>query len=193
MGNDIHPTALIVQSVVMGDRNYVGEYTCIGQAPQLRVKDGLPRQTIIGNGNIIRELVTIHEGARIGDNNFIMAHTHIGHDMVIADSVTITGAKIAGHVQLDNLANIGLNATIHQRIHVGSLAMVGMGAVVVDDVPPFTTVAGNPARIIGWNTLGMVRAGYNTSMIIEMIYAGKHPVQTAFVSSPERTMKRRGE
>ncbi len=168
-GNSIHGTVLIDKPVVIGEANEIGAYTIIGTPPQIKnppLKS--QRLTIVGNHNTIRELVTIHAGAQIGDDNYIMAHTHVGHDVIIGNNTTLAAPKIAGHVYVCDGANVGLNATIHQFVTIGHGAMIGMGAVVIDDIPPFTKAVGNPARVIGWNDIGMERGGYTPRAIEEI-------------------------
>ena len=156
----IHPTAIIDRHARIGEGTTVGPWTIIGAAGEIRDDR---REKIgpvdVGENTIIREMVTIHDGASIGDNCYIMAHSHVGHDAFVWDDTTIsTAAIIGGHCVLMRGANIGLNATLHQWVIVGAYAMIGAGAVVVDHVPPFCTVAGNPARVIGTNTRGLERA-----------------------------------
>lgn len=169
--NRVHETAILTALVEMGIHNQVDAYTVIGTPAQIRPDMNQPVKVVryapvkIGDRNIIRELVSIHDGVTIGDENYIMAHTHIGHDGRIGSSCTLAAPKIAGHVTIMDRANIGLNATIHQRVTIGAMVMVGMGAVVVDDIPPFTKAIGNPARVVGWNTVGMQRAGLSEEAI----------------------------
>lgn len=183
--NVIHKT-VIMTGVAIKDGNIIDAYTVIGTPAQVRIPEPPTRithileynkgrtnrdmagMTVIGELNTIRELVTIHEGARIGDGNYIMAHTHVGHDVIIGNDTTLAAPKIAGHVRICDGANVGLNATIHQFVTIGHGAMIGMGAVVVDDIPPFTKAVGNPARVIGWNDIGMERAGFTTERIREI-------------------------
>lgn len=157
MANDIHPTAIISDNVILGDNNYIGAYCIIGDTPEHKKywnqKKG---KVIIGNNNIITGLVTIDAGTEqvtyIGDNCFIMKHAHIGHDCTINNNVTIScGAKIGGHSIIGSNSNIGLNAVLHQfsNIHVG--CMIGASAFFKGESEPYTKYAGVPARKLGEN------------------------------------------
>lgn len=144
---------------------------------------------VIGDRTTVREFVTVHGGMEsptvIGNDVYIMAHSHVGHDARISDGVTLaTRATIGGHCYIHEGANIGLSATVHQRVTVGAYAMIGMGSAVIRDVPPFTKWAGVPAKQIGYNRIGMERAGFTAEQIAEVEAggilsgpAGKHYVK----------------
>lgn len=161
--NNIHPTALIAEGVVIGKGNTIGPYCVIGFPAEMRtpnVPKGYEKtgNVSIGSHNTITGLVTIDSGITgttwVGDHCYIMKHGHIGHDATIGDDVTIScGAKIGGHARIENDANIGLNAVIHQKQNIAKGCMVGMGSVVTKKLvtEPFKTYAGNPAKLIGEN------------------------------------------
>lgn len=116
----------------------------------------------IGANTHLREHVVVQRGHErdtwIGENCYIMHGVHVAHDVVIGEGTVVSPyAVLGGHVTVMEKSNIGIGAMIHQWVTIGAFAMVGMGAVVVDDVPPGVTVAGNPARIIGRNTRGLER------------------------------------
>lgn len=162
IGNNVTIKAgvIIYDNVIIGDNNYIGENTIIGAPPQVRrgYKQG---KVIIGSDNTIREMVSIQspsEGVTsIGDDCFIMEKVHIAHDCIIKDHVTIaTGTVLAGGVNISNYATLGVNVGVHQRIIIGEIAMIGMGAIVTKDVPDCKTVANKyRAEVIGWNRNGM--------------------------------------
>lgn len=154
-GNDIHNTAIIHPNVSLGKGNVIGAYAVIGSNGEMRgvSQDDFAGKVIIGDNNVISEHVTVqrpfakHSVTRIGDNNLIMAHSHIGHDAQIGDHCEIcTSSIIGGYVTIKNNVKIKLSCTLRNRITVGEGAVVGMGAVVTRDVPPETTVIGNPAK-----------------------------------------------
>jgi len=171
MANYIHPTAIIGDNVTLGDNNYIGAYSIIGDPAEHKkfwtyirnpfnidngMREVVKGKVIIGNNNIITGLVTIDAGTEqvtyIGDNCFIMKHAHIGHDCTINNNVTIScGAKIGGHSTIGEHSNIGLNAVLHQfsKIHVG--CMIGASAFFKGESEPFTKYAGVPARKLGSN------------------------------------------
>ncbi|MBM3252778.1 MAG: acyl-ACP--UDP-N-acetylglucosamine O-acyltransferase [Candidatus Omnitrophica bacterium] len=138
----------------------------IGEMPQdLKFKD---EKTFlkIGDNNIIREFVTIHLGTEeggkttvIGNNNLIMAYSHIAHDCKIGDNVIIANAAMfAGHVHIEDNATIGGMVAIHQFVRVGRYAIIGGNSRVMQDIPPFSLAAGQPADVVGLNSIGLRRA-----------------------------------
>jgi UDP-N-acetylglucosamine acyltransferase len=157
MANFIHPTAIIGDNVILGDNNYIGAYCIIGdKAEHKKYWDKQKGKVIIGNNNVITGLVTIDAGTEhvtfIGDNCFIMKHSHIGHDCTINNNVTIScGAKIGGHSVIGEKSNIGLNAVLHQfsKIHAG--CMIGASAFFKGESEPYSKYAGVPARKLGEN------------------------------------------
>lgn len=194
--NQIHRLSLISHKTEMGDMNSIGPFTSIGLPGESYGRDPTEfasdlRSVKIGSGNIIRENITIHDNVMIGDQNMIMSHSHLGHDVIIGNHVTIsTACIIGGHTQIHDGANIGLNSTTHQFVTIGAYAMVGMGSVVVEDVPPFAKVVGNPARIIGWNEVGIERAKF-TPKEIEAIREGNTDWHRLFNSTHTRDIVKR--
>lgn len=134
-------------------RQMINPLACIGSPPEVRewrFGDVNPEPQI-GEGVRISAFVTVDSGTlrptRIGDRTFLMAHVHIGHDCDIGEDVEIAaGATLAGHVTVGDKARIGVGACVIPHITIGEGARVGAGAVVIRDVPPNTTVAGNPAK-----------------------------------------------
>jgi UDP-N-acetylglucosamine acyltransferase len=155
--NIIHPTAIIGDNVILGDNNYIGAYCIIGDTAEHKKYWDKPKGKVyIGNNNIITGLVTIDAGTEeatyIGDDCFIMKHSHIGHDCTIYSNVTIScGAKIGGHSIIKSNSNIGLNAVLHQFSIIQEGCMIGASAFFKGETEPFTKYAGVPARNIGKN------------------------------------------
>ena len=196
MSNRIHPTAIIGAGVELGDDNVVGPYTVIVGPCRIGsgnwigpfVSIGGPSEirggphpvgwedevagagVVIGDGNILREGVSVHQGSheatRIGDRCYLLARSHLGHDAVIEDEVTLTSVvQLAGHTYVGTGANIGMSTMVHQRVRIGPGAMVGMSSAVRKDVPPFSITVGNPARTTGINRVGLSRRGCDESTI----------------------------
>lgn len=153
-GNYIHRTAIIHPNVRLGKGNWIGAYCVIGSNGEIRGKDQkeFKGNVSIGNNNIISEHVTIQRpfefaSTFIGDNNIIMAHAHIGHDVKILDNCEIcTGVIIGGYTVIENGVKIKLGAVLRNRLKIGSNAIIGLGSAVLKDVERGSVVYGNPAR-----------------------------------------------
>ncbi len=138
----------------------------IGGPPQDQTYQGEPTRVLIGERNVIREYVTIHRATgegndtRVGDDNMLMASTHLGHNCEVGNSVTLsTLSGMSGHTIIEDRAIIGGMVGSHQRVRVGTLAMVSGFSKMSQDVPPYSLVDGKPARVIGPNLVGLRRAG----------------------------------
>lgn len=155
----IEANAVIESAVSMGDHNYIGYGAIIGNKPQDLKYVGESSQVVIGSHNQIREYATINRGTkngglitRIGDHNIIMSYAHIAHDCQIRNHVVVSNAcNMAGHVVVEDWATIGGVVAIHQFVRVGTMSMVGAHSMLNKDVPPYCTVAGNPAYLYGLN------------------------------------------
>jgi len=189
-GAELHPTVQVGPYAVIGDQVKVGPETvlgahvvlegpteigarnqifpgaAIGLEPQDLKYDGSKSHVKIGDGNRIREYVTVNratgagEATLIGNSNLLMAYVHVAHNCVIEDSVVIANAvALAGHVHIESRAVIGGVLGIHQFVHIGRLAMVGGMSRIDRDVPPYMLVEGNPARVRSLNLVGLKRAG----------------------------------
>ncbi len=126
----------------------------------------------IGNNNIIREYCTLNPGTQeggktlIGDNNLLMAYSHIAHDCRVGNScVLANNCTLAGHVTIEDKAVIGGIVAIHQFVRIGMLSIVGGCSKVVQDIPPFSTCDGHPARVYGLNLIGLRRKGVSKDSI----------------------------
>lgn len=151
--NKIHETAIIYDCVTMGENNVIGPYTIIGSNGEIRGVQDFQGKVELGSRNIISELVTIQrpdkpdQVTKIGNNNIIMAHVHVGHDVQIGNGCEIcTGTILGGYAVVEDGAKLKLGVTLRNRKRVGKDALVGLGAAVVKDVMPETTVVGNPAK-----------------------------------------------
>lgn len=134
----------------------------------------------IGEKNIFREYVTVNPGTGdqgktvIGDRNLFMAYSHIAHDCVIGSDCTMANSgTLAGHVTLEDHAVIGGLAAVHQFVRVGKFSIVGGCSKVVQDIPPFSTCDGHPARVYGLNTIGLRRASFSPETIRSLKVAFK--------------------
>jgi len=157
----------------IGAGTHVFPFVSIGLASQDLKYQGEPSETQIGARNKIREFVTIHRGTagggmltKLGDDCLIMAQAHIAHDCLIGDGVIMANAAtLAGHVVIEDRANIGAYSGIHQFCRVGKEAYIGGYSVVVKDALPFALTVGNHAKCYGLNVTGMKRRGYSRKTI----------------------------
>jgi UDP-N-acetylglucosamine acyltransferase len=159
---------VIAGRTTIGARNRIFQFASVGDVPQDRKYAGEPTATVIGDDNVIREYVSIHAGTAqdrgtttIGSGNLLLNYVHVAHDCAIGDNVTISNCtQLAGHVAVGDLAVFGGMCAVHQFARVGTHAMIGGGSMVVQDVPPFVTVQGYPAKPHGTNNEGLRRRGF---------------------------------
>lgn len=158
----------------IGEGNSFGVGSVIGGAPQDLKYQGAPTRLFIGNGNVFREMVTVHcsnkmeEDTTIGDECFLMANSHVGHNAHVGSHVILANAAlIAGHVQVEDRAFISGNTAIHQFVRIGELAMIQGVSAMSCDVPPFT-IAFDKNLIAGLNIIGLRRAGFAPEERVEM-------------------------
>lgn len=139
----------------------------VGSIPQDLKYAGEKSELIIGDRNRIREYVTINPGTKggggktvIGSDCLLMAYAHVAHDCLISNHVIIANsAALAGHIVVEDRAVIGGLVGIHQFVRVGTLAIIGGCSRVVQDIPPYATCVGYPAKVFGLNSEGLRRAG----------------------------------
>lgn len=163
----IGPYVHIKGNTSIGEGTAIATGAVIGEKPQsIGIKENAGK-VIIGRNNVIREYVTIHnpgiagKTTLLGDNNFLMAFSHIAHDCQLENNIVIcNGALIAGHVHIQSNAFISGNVAVHQFVRIGRLAMVGGLSRVNQDVPPFMMVLGD-SRVWGINAVGVKRAKFS--------------------------------
>jgi UDP-N-acetylglucosamine acyltransferase len=175
VGDDVeigNGTRLIASCVILGptrigEGNVIFPYAVLGAEPQDRSHAGQATSLEIGDRNTFREHVTVHRGTikdqgvtRIGSDCLFMVGTHVAHDVVVGDAVTLAnGTMLAGHVQVESRVTVGGRAAIAPFVRVGEGAFVAAGAMVETDVPPFLIVAGDRARVRALNRVGLRRHG----------------------------------
>jgi UDP-N-acetylglucosamine acyltransferase len=160
----------------IGRNNMFYPFAVIGADPQDKKFDGERTECVIGDGNEIREHVTIHRGTAngggvtsLGNDNLIMVGCHIAHDCIIKNSTVIANqVMIAGHVVIEDAAGIGGGAGIHHYVTIGESAFVGGMARVSRDVPPYMIVEGHPAEVRAVNVVGMSRRGFPSTHVDAM-------------------------
>jgi UDP-N-acetylglucosamine acyltransferase len=156
----------------IGEGNRIFPGAVIGSEPQDLKYKGAASWVRIGDNNQIREYVTINratdegEATVIGNNNLLMAYAHVAHNCAIEDEVIIANSvALAGHIHIESKARISGVLGVHQFVRIGSLSMVGGMSRIERDVPPYTIVEGNPARVRSLNLVGLQRAGLNSEEI----------------------------
>lgn len=185
----IHPHAVLDGHTTLGAEVQVFPGAAVGLRPQDKKYDGSPTRLSIGARTVVRECATLQPGTtgtgcgstEIGEDCLIMAYVHVAHDCRVGDGVIVANAtQIAGHVQIDDHAILGGVTTVHQFCRIGTRAITGASSRVVQDVPPFMTADGHPARLFGLNNVGLKRAGFST----EAIRALKRAYRTIFLRGP---------
>ena len=165
---EIGAHAVIKRFTSLGRRNRVFEHATLGGEPQDVKFKGERSALVIGDDNLIREYVTIHrasgegEVTRVGSRNFLMIGVHVAHNCAIGDdNIFANGAALAGHITVEDHVFLSNNVGAHQFVRMGRYAMVGGKSKIVQDVLPFFTTDGNPARVRGVNSVGLRRAGFS--------------------------------
>lgn len=180
-GTKIGPSAVIQGWTEIGEDNQIFHLSSVGAIPQDLKYKGEETYLKIGNRNIIREFATIHLGTvtgdgetTVGDENLFMAYSHVAHDCHIGNNVIMAnGATLAGHISVEDHARLGGLSAVHQFVRIGSHVMVGGGAMVGQDVPPYTMASGDRAVLHGLNLVGLKRSGFSDEVIADMKKAYK--------------------
>jgi UDP-N-acetylglucosamine acyltransferase len=157
----------------VGRRNNIYHHASVGGPPQDKKYGGEDTALDIGDGNTIREYVTINCGTvqdagvtRIGDDNWIMAYVHIAHDCQIANHTILANlVQLGGHVRVDDWAILGGGVLVHQYVHIGAHSFLGMQTAIGSDVPPYVKISGSPPRPFGLNSEGLRRRGFAADSI----------------------------
>lgn len=190
---EVGPGSVIADNVTIGPGSVIGSYcviegntaigkdckvytgAVIGSIPQDLKYQGEKTFLEIGDNNIIREYCTFNLGTgkggktRVGSNNLFMAYSHIAHDCVVGNNCVIANnGTLAGHVTIEDHAVIGGLVAIHQFVNIGKLSIIGGCSKVVQDIPPFSTCDGHPARVYGLNLVGLRRANLDKKIINEL-------------------------
>lgn len=172
-GSVIGPHVVIEGRVKLGRDNRVSQFASIGGPPQDKKYAGEDTAVEIGDGNTIREYVTINRGTigdaqvtRVGDDNWIMAYVHFAHDCQIGNHTIFANAcELAGHVRVGDWAILGATTLVHQFVHIGAHSFTGMGTYLDRDLPPYVKAAGNMAKPFGINSRGLRRRGFSDAAV----------------------------
>lgn len=169
----IGPHVVIKGPTTIGSNCRIYQFASIGEIPQDLKFKGEETELVIGDGNVIREYVTINRGTQggggrtvIGKGNFLMSYVHIAHDCILGNyNILANVATLAGHITIENFAIIGALSAVHQFARIGSYAFVSGMTGVAQDIPPFVKAAGNRSKLYGLNTIGLKRHGFSDEAI----------------------------
>ncbi len=172
-GTRIGPHVVIRGPTRIGRDNRIFQFASVGEDPQDMKYGGEVTRLEIGDRNQIRECATLHRGTvqdqgvtRIGNDNLFMAYTHVAHDCRIGDHVIMANAaSLGGHVEIQDWAILGGFTIVHQFCRLGAHCFCAMGSALSKDVPPYVTVAGQPAAPHGINAEGLRRRGFTPASI----------------------------
>jgi len=179
-GTTVGPHTVIDGWTEIGEENQIFHFAAVGGIPQDLKYHGEKTWLKIGSRNVIREFATLQPGTVtgigetiIGDGNLFMAYCHVAHDCIVGNRVIMAnGSTLAGHVVAEDHAILGGLSAVHQYTRIGESAMLSGGAMVGQDVPPFTIAAGDRARLRGVNSVGLRRRGFaeETIALIKRAY-----------------------
>ncbi|MDP3515217.1 MAG: acyl-ACP--UDP-N-acetylglucosamine O-acyltransferase [Sulfuritalea sp.] len=169
----IGPHVVLTGHTRIGSDNRIFQFCSIGEQPQDKKYAGEPTRLEIGDRNTIREFCTFNCGTtqdagvtRLGNDNWIMAYVHLAHDCQVGDqTIFANNAQIAGHVQVEDWAILGADTAVHQFVRIGAPRITAMGAILLQDLPPFVMAAGNPAVPRSINAEGLKRRGFSPDAV----------------------------
>lgn len=173
-GTRIGPHAVLAGPMRIGRHNRIFQFTSLGEVSQdLTARDEDATSVVIGDGNLIREFVTIQRGTlkdsgvtRIGHHNLFMNYVHVGHDCVFGDhGVYANGCQFGGHITVEDWVVLGGGTLVAQRCRLGAHSFSAGGAGITRDVPPYLVVQHNPAIPRGINLEGLRRRGFDAAAV----------------------------
>lgn len=183
IGDDswIGPHVVINGHTRIGQGNRIFQFSSIGEMPQDKKYAGEPTRLEIGDRNTIREFCTLNCGTaqdagvtRVGSDNWIMAYVHLAHDCQVGNNtIFANNAQLAGHVQVGDFAILGGFTVVHQFVRIGAHSLTAMGTILLQDLPPYVTAAGNTAKPYGINSEGLKRRGFSGDAIAALKRAYK--------------------
>jgi len=192
--NRIGPHTVIEGPTTIGHGNRIDKHCRFGAPPQDLSYRGEPTKLVIGDRNFLGDYVqlsrgstkTEHQTTTIGNDNFLMAYCHVGHDCCVGNNVIAANAlQLAGHVTVEDRVVFGGLVAIHQFARVGRMAMVSGGSVTSLDIPPFCRVGGYGCPVYGLNAIGLERSGVSRDKIkrlreaYKLLFRGGTPLEDA--------------
>ncbi len=175
-GTWIGPHAVINGPTRIGTGNKIFQFASLGDAPQDKKYKGEPTLLEIGDRNVFRESVTVNRGTThdrgvtlIGNDNLLMAYSHVAHDCRLGDQIVMANcATLGGHVEIGDWATLGGLSAVHQHTKVGAHCFIAHNAMVTRDVPPYVLAVGRPAVPHSVNAIGLQRRGFTPEQILNI-------------------------
>jgi UDP-N-acetylglucosamine acyltransferase len=175
-GTWIGPHAVINGPTRIGTDNKIFQFASLGDAPQDKKYKGEPTRLEIGDRNVFRESVTVNRGTthdrgitQIGNDNLLMAYSHVAHDCRLGDQIVMANcATLGGHVELGDWVIMGGLSAVHQHTKVGAHCFIAHNAAVTRDVPPYVMAVGRPAVPHSVNSEGLKRRGFTAAQILNI-------------------------
>jgi UDP-N-acetylglucosamine acyltransferase len=180
-GTWIGPHAVINGPTRIGKHNKIFQFASLGDAPQDKKYNGEPTRLEIGDRNVFRESVTVNRGTthdegvtRIGNDNLLMAYSHVAHDCQLGDKIVMANlATLGGHVEVGDWVIMGGLSAAHQFTKIGAHCFIANNAAVTRDVPPYVMAVGQPAVPHSVNSEGLKRRGFSAEQILNIRRAYK--------------------
>jgi UDP-N-acetylglucosamine acyltransferase len=175
-GTWIGPHAVINGPTRIGTHNKIFQFASLGDAPQDKKYGGEPTRLEIGHRNVFRESVTVNRGTthdkgvtHIGNDNLLMAYSHVAHDCHLGDQIVMANcATLGGHVEIGDWVTLGGLSAVHQHTKVGAYCFIAHNAAVTRDVPPYVMAVGRPAVPHSVNSVGLQRRGFTPAQILNI-------------------------
>ena len=172
-GTRIESHVVLKGPCVIGRDNHIFQFASLGDDPQDKKYAGESTQLVIGDRNTIREYCSFNRGTvqdegitRLGNDNWIMAYSHIAHDCVVGNhTVFANNTTLAGHVHIGDWAILGGFTGVHQYCHIGAHTLTGIFTAVTKDIPAYVLASGRPAVPRGINAEGLKRRGFSSDQI----------------------------
>jgi UDP-N-acetylglucosamine acyltransferase len=172
----IGPHAVINGPTRIGADNKIFQFASLGDAPQDKKYNGEPTRLEIGDRNVFRESVTVNRGTthdkgvtHIGNDNLLMAYSHVAHDCHLGDQIVMANcATLGGHVEVGDWVTMGGLSAVHQHTKVGAHCFIAHNAAVTRDVPPYIMAVGRPAVPHSVNAVGLQRRGFTSEQILNI-------------------------
>lgn len=169
----IGPHAVVNGPTSLGADNRVFQFASLGDAPQDKKYKGEPTRLEVGDRNVFREYCTVNRGTvsghgvtRIGNDNLLLAYTHVGHDCTLGNHIVLSNlVMLGGHVELGDWVIMSGYAGAHQFAKIGAHAFIGNNTAVTRDVPPYVLASGHPAEPRAVNSEGLKRRGFTEEQI----------------------------